>query len=376
MGQRYRALEKMGLAESSNRGALWKGKRVFVTGHTGFKGSWLCLWLQALGAKVHGFGLEPATQPSLFVVAQVEDGMESTIGDIRNFEKLSSAMKAFRPEIVIHMAAQAVVRVSYIEPLETIAVNVLGTAHVLEATRACDSVKAVVNVTTDKCYENNEWPWGYRETEPMGGHDPYSASKGCSELITAAYRRSFLADAGIPVATARAGNVIGGGDWAKDRLIPDVLRAFEKSQVPVIRNPKAVRPWQHVLEPLSGYLMLAQRLYQDGAQYAEGWNFGPVDEDAKSVEFIASCLAKGWGNNATWTCDKGDELHEAQYLKLDISKARTKLNWQPTWPLEIALEKIMDWHQAWLAKQDMQAYCRHQIADFEAACNVSSSDIH
>jgi CDP-glucose 4,6-dehydratase len=344
---------------------FWKGKRVLLTGHTGFKGSWLSLWLQSLGAEVHGFSLPPTTQPALFVEAQVDVEMHNTFGDIRDFGQFSKSVKSFQPEVVIHMAAQAIVRTSYTDPVETISTNVLGTAHLLEALRYCDSVKAVVNVTTDKCYENNEWVWGYRESEPMGGHDPYSASKGCSELITAAYRRSFLKEAGIHTATARAGNVIGGGDWAEDRLIPDLLRAFEKGVTPVIRNPHSIRPWQHVLEPLSGYLLLAQRLYQEGAGYAEGWNFGPVDEDAKTVESIVNVMAESWGDGANWILGGNYQPHEAQHLKLDISKARTRLGWRPSWSLQTALEKIVDWHRAWINGESVKAYCLKQIAEYK-----------
>jgi len=358
-------VEKVGLASEFKMASFWRGKRVFLTGHTGFKGSWLSLWLQSLGAEVHGFSLPPTTQPALFVEAQVDVEMHNTFGDIRDFGQFSKSVKSFQPEIVIHMAAQAIVRTSYTDPVETISTNVLGTAHLLEALRYCDSVKAVVNVTTDKCYENNEWVWGYRESEPMGGHDPYSASKGCSELITAAYRRSFLKEAGIHVATARAGNVIGGGDWAEDRLIPDLLRAFEKGVTPVIRNPHSIRPWQHVLEPLSGYLLLAQRLYQEGAGYAEGWNFGPTDEDAKTVESIVNVMAESWGDGANWALDGSDQPHEAQHLKLDISKARTRLGWRPSWSLQTALEKIVDWHRAWINGESVKTYCLKQIAEYK-----------
>ena len=267
--------------------SFWRGKRVFLTGHTGFKGSWLSLWLQSLGAELHGLALEPPTTPNLFTVAQVASGMaSSTIGDIRDLATVQKAMQASQADIVIHMAAQPLVRLSYAEPVQTYATNVMGTVHVLESARHTPSVKAVVVVTTDKCYENKEWAWGYRENEPMGGHDPYSNSKGCAELVTAAYRNSFLQASGIAVASARAGNVIGGGDWAADRLVPDILRAFEQNQPVVIRNPHATRPWQHVLEPLSGYLSLAEHLYTDGQAFAEGWNFGPKDDDAQPVQWI------------------------------------------------------------------------------------------
>jgi CDP-glucose 4,6-dehydratase len=254
---------------------FWRDKRVLVTGHTGFKGSWLSLWLQSMGAELCGVALAPPTNPALFDVARVAEGMDHQIADIRDYEKILTLMAEFKPEIVIHMAAQPLVRLSYKQPIETYATNVMGTVHVLEAARHVGSVRAIVNVTTDKCYKNREWVWGYREDEPMGGDDPYSNSKGCAELVSAAYRKSFLTEAGIALATARAGNVIGGGDWALDRLIPDVLRALESDSQVHIRKPHAIRPWQHVLEPLSGYLLLAQHLYDEGQVDAEGWNFGP-----------------------------------------------------------------------------------------------------
>ena len=343
---------------------FWRGKRVLLTGHTGFKGSWLSLWLQAMGAELHGLALTPPTTPNLFTEARVGDGMTSTLGDLRDYETVRQAMAACQPEIVIHMAAQALVRRSYQEPVATYATNVMGTVHVLEAARHVDSVRAMVNVTTDKCYENKEWVWGYREDEPMGGSDPYSSSKGCSELVTSAYRRSFLHDCGIALASARAGNVIGGGDWALDRLVPDILQAFERKQPVVIRNPGAVRPWQHVLEPLSGYLMLAERLFDAGQPWAEGWNFGPDDADARPVQWIVEHMATAWGDGAAWQLDGGQHPHEANYLKLDISKARTRLHWQPRWNLAEALRQVTSWHRAWLAGQDVQALCREQIRQY------------
>ncbi|UUX96776.1 CDP-glucose 4,6-dehydratase [Aquabacterium sp. J223] len=346
--------------------AFWQGKRVFLTGHTGFKGSWLSLWLQSLGAELQGFALAPPTSPSLFEQARVAEGMTSHIGDIRDAEALTASMAAFRPDIVLHMAAQPLVRLSYQEPVTTYATNVMGTVHLLEAVRRAGSVRAVVNVTTDKCYDNREWVWGYREDEPMGGHDPYSNSKGCAELVSAAYRKSFLAPAGIALATARAGNVIGGGDWAADRLVPDVLRALEKRLPVQIRNPHAIRPWQHVLEPLSGYLVLAQRLFGQGQDAAEGWNFGPRDEDARPVQWIVEHLCDSWGDGATWTLQPGDHPHEATFLKLDISKARQRLQWAPRWSLETALKRITDWHQAWLDGQDVRSLCLNQITRYQS----------
>ena len=341
--------------------AFWRGKRVLLTGHTGFKGGWLALWLQQLGAQVQGLALAPSGEHNLFDAARVGDGMASAIGDIRDLAFVSRTLAAFRPEIVIHMAAQSLVRLSYAEPVATYATNVMGTVHVLEAVRQTSGVRAVINVTTDKCYENREWAWGYREDEPMGGHDPYSNSKGCSELVSSAYRRSFLKQGGTALATARAGNVIGGGDWATDRLVPDILGAFEVGRPAIIRNPHSTRPWQHVLEPLSGYLVLAQRLWSDGAAFAEGWNLGPRDEDARPVEWIAERLVRQWGGDARWQLDGGAHPHEANYLKLDISKARARLGWQPRWHLAEALEHIVTWHRAWLAGDDVRALCLSQI---------------
>jgi CDP-glucose 4,6-dehydratase len=343
--------------------AFWQGKRVFLTGHTGFKGSWLALWLQQMGAVVKGYALTPPTTPSLFDVAHVGDGMLSDIGDIRDLVQVKASMIGFDPDILIHMAAQPLVRLSYREPLETYDINVMGTAKVLEAARSCPNLKAIVSVTTDKCYENKEWVWGYREDEPMGGYDPYSSSKGCAELVTSAYRRSFLAEQGVGLASARAGNVIGGGDWAEDRLIPDILRAFEQNQPVVIRNPASTRPWQHVLEPLSGYLVLAQALYEQPTAFAEGWNFGPFDEDAQPVSWILDKMVAKW-QGAGWQLDENAHPHEAGYLKLDISKAKARLHWQPTWRLAQTLNRIVAWHQAWLDNKDMHAVCLQEITDY------------
>ncbi len=377
MGLRQGALEEMGLTavtHTSVTPAFWRGKRVLLTGHTGFKGSWLSLWLQSLGAEIHGLALQPPTTPSLFTEAKVGAGMASTMGDIRDFEAVQSCMAAFQPEIVIHMAAQPLVRLSYSEPIATYATNVMGTVHVLEAARQTGSVRAIVNVTTDKCYENKEWVWGYREDEPMGGYDPYSNSKGCSELVTSAYRRSFFQKGDIALASGRAGNVIGGGDWAADRLVPDVLRAFERREPVVIRNPHATRPWQHVLEPLSGYLTLAERLYTEGQAYAEGWNFGPHDDDARPVQWIVEQLVSSWGQGASWQQDGSEHPHEANYLKLDISKAKHRLGWQPRWNLATALDQITHWHQAWLSKQDMQQLCLSQISQYTRYTNAINKD--
>ena len=345
---------------------FWKGKRVFLTGHTGFKGSWLSLWLSSMGASVRGYALEPDTNPAMFYVARVASVVESELGDIRNLEALSKSMKEFNPDILIHMAAQPLVRLSYREPVETYATNVMGTIHVFEAARKCPSLKAIVNITTDKCYENREWEWGYRENEPMGGHDPYSNSKGCAELVTSAYRKSFFSTPGTPaLASVRAGNVIGGGDWADDRLIPDILKAFENQQPVVIRNPHATRPWQHVLEPLSGYFMLAEKLYNsDDKSFADGWNFGPIEDDAKPVQWIVERMVNHGGNGANWQLDGGEHPHEANYLKLDISKVKKHLGWYPSWGLNTALEKIIHWHKAWLEGENIKQVCLQQIQEY------------
>ncbi len=349
--------------------AFWSGKRVLITGHTGFKGSWLSLWLQSMEAKVVGYALTPPTNPSLFEVAEVGQGMTSIIGDIRDLPHLQEIFSEHKPEIVIHMAAKPLVRYSYREPVETYSTNVMGTVNLLEAVRHTSSVKAVVNVTSDKCYENREWDWGYRENEAMGGYDPYSNSKGCAELVTAAYRNSYFHPEqyqthGVAISSGRAGNVVGGGDWAEDRLIPDMMRAITNAQPVNIRNPHSTRPWQHVLEPLSGYLLLAQKLYEDGASYAEGWNFGPSDEDIKPVQWIVERLTKTWGDEASWKLDGGDHPHEAHFLKLDCSKAKNILNWHPQWHLNEALDRIVEWHKAHELKQDMRKITLMQINEY------------
>ncbi len=344
-----------------------------MTGHTGFKGSWLSLWLQSLGAEVTGYALKPPTNPSLFEVAKVADGMKSIIGDIRDLNALQNSMQDASPEIVIHMAAQPLVRYSYINPVDTYATNVMGSVHLLEAVRYTKSVKAVVNVTSDKCYENREWLWGYREDEAMGGYDPYSNSKGCAELVTAAYRASFFNPQhyekhGVAVASARAGNVIGGGDWAGDRLIPDFIRAIAAGETVVIRSPNAIRPWQHVLEPLSGYLILAEKLYTEGSQFADAWNFGPNDSDAKSVEWIINKLVDNWGDGAVFKIDSSaSDLHEAHFLKLDCSKARMSLGWKPNWDAVEAIRRICAWHKAHLDGQDMKMYVLREIEQYQKA---------
>ncbi len=345
---------------------FWRGKRVLITGHTGFKGSWMSIWLSHLGANVKGLALEAPTSPSLFKEARVGELIDSTIGDIRDLSIVANVVESFNPDIVFHMAAQPLVRYSYQEPLETYTTNVIGTVNLFEAIRKFGSVRVVVNVTTDKCYENKEWVWGYRENEPMGGHDPYSSSKACSELVTAAYRNSFFHNAGIALASARAGNVIGGGDWATDRLVPDLLRSFGKGEAATIRNPNAIRPWQHVLEPLSGYMALAEKLWADPRKYSDGWNFGPADDDAKPVGWIADNMSKQWGSSASWKCDGGEHPHEAHYLKLDISKARQQLGWSPRWKLEDALGKVIEWHRSWLNEIDVRDTCLDQIHTYSA----------
>jgi CDP-glucose 4,6-dehydratase len=343
---------------------FWRGKKVLVTGHTGFKGSWLSLWLQSLGANLCGIALAPVAKPALFEIARVSDGMHHCLIDIRDFTSLKAQFIHFKPEIIIHMAAQPLVRLSYHQPVETYSTNVMGTVHVLEAARQCESVKAIVNVTTDKCYENREWFWSYRENEPLGGYDPYSSSKSCAELVTAAYRNSFLRDAGIAVATARAGNVIGGGDWSEDRLVPDVFRALLGRKTIVIRNPDSIRPWQHVLEPLYGYLLLGERLFQQGEAFATAWNFGPSDDGAQSVKWVVEHLCKTWGCDANWDLQQGSHPHEAEFLKLDISKARHCLNWTPRWSLDTALSNITDWYRGWMDGKDMRQLCLQQIEDY------------
>lgn len=363
MGRRKGAVEGMVNEQ------FWRGRRVFLTGHTGFKGSWLALWLQSLGAKLTGYALAPPTEPSLFQKARVAEGMDSVIGDIRDLARLQAAMRAAAPEIVIHMAAQPLVRYSYANPVETYATNVMGTVHVLEAARASPDLKSIVAVTSDKCYENREWVWGYRETDPMGGFDPYSNSKGCAELVCAAFRSSYFNPAnharhGVGLATARAGNVIGGGDWAADRLVPDILAAFQRGEPVMIRSPRAIRPWQHVLEPLRGYLTLAERLVQDGPAHAEGWNFGPDDDGAQPVEWIARQLAEHWGRGATWTLDQNEHPHEAGYLKLDISKARMRLSWQPALQLAQALEMTVQWAQRVQGGEDARTVTLEQISAY------------
>ena len=343
---------------------FWNRKRVLVTGHTGFKGGWLSLWLNSMGASVHGIGLSPCTENSIFKHARIAEVTDSHICDIRDFPKVKKLLNDLNPEIIFHMAAQPLVRHSYINPIETYETNVLGTVNILEASRDCKSLKAIVNITSDKCYENLEIDRGYNENEAMGGHDPYSSSKACAELVSAAYRLSFLENEGIAMATARAGNVIGGGDWANDRLIPDALYALELSKDVQIRNPDAIRPWQHVLEPLSGYITLAEKLFLEGHKYAEGWNFGPNDNDVKSVSWIVNHLCRNWDEGVKWSKQPGEHPHEAKNLKLDISKAKKLLKWNPSWSISEALSYVIGWHKAFLENEDMQLKTLEQIKEY------------
>jgi CDP-glucose 4,6-dehydratase len=344
---------------------FWRDRRVLLTGHTGFKGAWLSLWLQSLGAHVTGFSDGVPTQPSLYELAHVGEGMDSAEGDVRDHDALARAVRAAEPEVVIHMAAQSLVRRSFAEPRETYETNVMGTVNLLDAVRLHGSqVRSLVNVTSDKCYENREWEWGYREQEAMGGHDPYSSSKGCAELVSAAFRRSFFSDPdGTRLASARAGNVIGGGDWGEDRLVPDIMRAALGEQEVRVRNPNSVRPWQHVLSPLSGYLVLAQALW-DSPEDADGWNFGPAEEDARTVGWVLERLAELWPAELSWSLDEGPHPHEARYLKLDSSRARTRLGWRPLVALDATLQSIVDWYLALRDRADVRAVTLGQIEAF------------
>jgi CDP-glucose 4,6-dehydratase len=359
---------------------FWQGKRVFVTGHTGFKGGWLSLWLQQLGAHVMGYSLDPPSAPNLFDAANVGRGMDSVIGDICDLAAMRSAMLRHRPEIVIHMAAQSIVRVSYQDPIGTYQTNVIGSANLMEAVRSCDSVRACVIVTSDKCYENREWVWPYRENDRLGGHDPYSNSKACAELIVSAYRNSFFdpgrfAEHHVAIASSRAGNVIGGGDWAHDRLIADIIRAFSSGEMLTIRNPNATRPWQHVLEPVRGYLMLAQRLYESGPEFGSAYNFGPEYADVKPVEWIVSHMASAWGASAKWTVDRGAHPHEAQMLRLDWTKAFQELGWRPALSLAEALEMTLDWYRHFQLGRDVRQKSLDQIATYTTKSSFEKAAI-
>jgi CDP-glucose 4,6-dehydratase len=357
------------MVKESLFGSFFKGRRVFMTGHTGFKGSWLSILLNWLGAEVHGYALKPYTTPSLYELAKVDELVSSTIGDIRDYDLLVKTVKAVKPELIIHMAAQALVMESYKNPRETYEVNVMGTVNLLSAAMQTGNIKAILNITTDKCYENSEWHWGYRENEPMGGYDPYSNSKACSELVTSSFRNSFFNPEeykihGVALASARAGNVIGGGDWADDRLIPDFIRAIIRGEKMKIRSPYAIRPWQHVLEPLTGYLKLVEKLFSEGARYAEGWNFGPDDRDARNVEWVTDTICRLWGEGASYCIDDHPQPHEANYLKLDCSKAKAELGWTPMWNIETALRSIVDWNKAWLNGEDVRSVSLKQINEF------------
>lgn len=344
--------------------SFWNNRSVLVTGHTGFKGSWLSLMLSILGAKVHGFSLEPNTTNNMFNLSSVDRVLEtSTIGDIRNLEQIKKAIFFSKPSIIFHLAAQPIVRYSYIDPVETFAVNVIGTANLLDASSSCATVKAIVNVTTDKCYQNNEWCWPYREIDALGGKDPYSASKACSELVSICFKHSFLKRKGIALATARAGNVIGGGDWSQDRLIPDIIRSIENNNVFVMRNPNAVRPWQHVFEALEGYRLLAEKLISLGDMYSEAWNFGPREEANQPVSTIVDIMSKTFPEFKFKT-ELDDEFHEARLLQLDSNKARSRLGWKSKWQLEAALENTIGWYKAWMSGVDMHEFSNAQINDY------------
>jgi CDP-glucose 4,6-dehydratase len=347
---------------------FWKNKKVFITGHTGFKGSWLSLWLNYLGADVTGYALEAPTNPSMFEICDIGKNMTSVIADIRDISRLKAALKKAKPEIVIHMAAQPLVRKSYLYPMETYSTNVMGTVNILEAVRSTNCVRSFINVTTDKVYENEERQKGYTEGEPLGGYDPYSSSKACSEIITQAYRKSYFNPAkhkshNVAVATARAGNVIGGGDWAGDRLVPDFVRAILAKKEIKIRNPKAVRPWQHVIEPLAGYILLAEKLYKHGPKFASAWNFGPERKEAKTVEYIVAALCEKW-EGSSYSIDAGVHPHEAGYLYLNINKARKLLGWKPKWSLDTALDKVVEWTKEYKDGADMKKVSLNQIKEY------------
>ena len=366
MGERPSTMEKLAV----NR-AFWSGKRVFLTGHTGFKGGWLALWLSDMGAEVFGYALRPPTSPNFYGAAHLDSVLAgSTLADIRDAPALADALAEARPEVVFHLAAQPLVRQSYLDPVDTFATNVLGTANLLEAARHVPGVRAIINVTSDKCYDNHEWIWPYRENDGLGGHDPYSSSKACAELVTTAYRQSFLREAGIQLASVRAGNVIGGGDWATDRLVPDFFRAMEAGEALTIRSPGATRPWQHVVEPLAGYLSLAERLAEAGESYAEAWNFGPDDADARPVGWLADYLCRRVPG-ASWQQAAGPQLHEANTLRLDTSKAKTRLGWRPRWNLAQALDMTLAWHHAWTSGANMTEFTLRQIAAYDAPAEAS-----
>ena len=353
--------------------SAWKGRRVLVTGHTGFKGGWLSLWLHQLGAEVTGFSLPAPTDPSLFEQTRLAELVNHVEGDVRDMDAVEAAVNAARPEVVFHLAAQSLVRYSYDNPIETYATNVMGTVRLLDACRRAESVRAIISVTSDKCYENREWIWPYRESDPMGGHDPYSSSKGAAELVISAYRRSFF-ETGACIASVRAGNVIGGGDWATDRLIPDIVRAMLAGERPLIRNPDSVRPWQHVMEALSGYLLIAERLLEERREFANAWNFGPSEDDAKPVAWIADRMLEMWGAEG-WDRPAGEQPHEAKLLKLDCSKARAALGWRPRLSLEKALEKVVDWHKSVADGDDAREVSLRQLREYGDLANVGGGGV-
>jgi CDP-glucose 4,6-dehydratase len=360
---------------------FWEGKRVLLTGHTGFKGSWLAVWLQKLGATVAGYALPPPHGANLFALAAVAERMDESIyGDIRELQSLRELVDRFRPEIVFHLAAQSLVRISYLDPLATYQINVMGTANLLESLRNSSTCRAVVVVTSDKCYENSEWVWGYRENDPLGGHDPYSSSKGCAELVTAAYRRSFFrggdATAIAAIASARAGNVIGGGDFSKDRLVPDLMAAISASRPLRLRNPDAIRPWQHVLEPLSGYLLLAERLWSDPDGHAQSWNFGPAQECGRSVLWLVERLGESWGETVRWQRDVQPSPHEAHFLTLDSAKARGMLGWKPRWTLEDALLAVVDWYKSYGRGEAVRDVLTRQIVSYESTAHYGEIEAY
>lgn len=344
---------------------FWLGKKVFLTGHTGFKGSWASIWLHSMGANVRGYSLPPTTHPNLYEIAKIESLADTQLADIRHRDVLINSVQEFQPDVVLHMAAQPLVRYSYKEPIETFETNAIGTMNMLEAIRSCPSVTAALMVTTDKCYDNKEWFWGYRETEAMGGKDPYSASKACAELIVNAYRSSYFdSSSSSSIATARAGNVIGGGDWSDDRLIPDILKAIETNESVLIRNPESIRPWQHVIEPVAGYLTLLENLSSHGNEFEGAWNFGPADTNAKSVRWIVEAMINLWESQSSWNISEGDHPHEAHFLKLDSSKAGALLNWKGKWDLHRSLKATIDWQKNWLDGNDAGEFCLQQIEDY------------
>ena len=352
-------MEGMGMIKE-----FWKNRKVFITGHTGFKGGWIALLLHHLGAKVYGYSRNPSTRPNFYDIANLESIFEkSFIGEINDFNYLSAVLNQSNPSLIFHMAAQPLVRDSYVNPIETFNTNVMGTVNILEAARSQENIKAIVNITSDKCYENKEWIWPYREEDVLGGRDPYSSSKACAELVAKSYKLSFLEKENIGIASVRAGNVIGGGDWSKDRLIPDFFRALNNGEVLNIRSPNAIRPWQHVLEPISGYIMLAEKLILDNKKYSGAWNFGPYQKDTRSVSSVIDFLVSK-KNNSKYSFNKKENLYEAKTLKLDSTKARENLGWEPKWTLEEALSNTLEWNEAFLRKENMKDFSIRQIDSF------------